>query len=714
MPVGVGTITTDAGNLVYSIDVAADSDDGLIPHVKNGGIEGDVITFRINHTDVGTGVWHGSTNIELNFASITLGGLNQTYDGTQKSVTTTTDPLGLAVNVTYDNSATPPTNAGIYAVVATITAPNYTGTANGTLVVAKATATVTANDKSKAYGDDNPVLDATVVGQVAGGDAINYSLATTAVKFAGVGSYPIVVTLNSNPNYNITKTDGTLVVAKATATVTANDKSKTYGDDNPALDATVVGQVAGGDAINYSLATTAAKFAGVGSYPIVVTLNSNPNYNVTKTDGTLVVNKATLMITANNRSKSYGDTVTFVGTEFTTVGLVNGDSVSSVTLTSAGAGANATVAGSPYAIVASAATGTGLDNYTIAYIPGVLTIDPKALTITANDRSKTYGTTVTFVGTEFTTVGLVNGDSVSSVTLTSAGAAASATVAGSPYAIVASAATGTGLGNYTISYTDGSLTIGKATPVIVWPTPADIHYGIALSGIQLNATELHGVAGTFVYAPLAGTILNPGNNQPLNVTFTPTDVANYNTADAHVTINVLGNTHSIALVSGWNLVSFNLIPDDTSIATVLASLGTNYDLVYVWDATGTHSGAGNWMKYDRSAPAYQNTLSVLDEKMGFWIHMAAADTLEVAGRVPTTTNIALDTHASGWNLVGYPATGDGALPSALSGHGVSTDFSLVYAYHAYDTGDTWKLFDRTAPAWSERYVGAVNGLGLLD
>ena len=49
-------------------------------------------------------------------------------------------------------------------------------------------------------------------------------------------------------------------------------------------------------------------------------------------------------------------------------------------------------------------------------------------------------------------VGLVNSDTVDSVTLTSAGAAATATVAGSPYAIVASAAVGTGLGNYDIAY----------------------------------------------------------------------------------------------------------------------------------------------------------------------------------------------------------------------------------------------------------------------
>ncbi len=46
-------------------------------------------------------------------------------------------------------------------------------------------------------------------------------------------------------------------------------------------------------------------------------------------------------------------------------GLVNSDTVSSVTLTSDGAPATAIVAGSPYTIVASAAIGTGLENYAI-------------------------------------------------------------------------------------------------------------------------------------------------------------------------------------------------------------------------------------------------------------------------------------------------------------------------------------------------------------
>jgi hypothetical protein len=92
-----------------------------------------------------------------------------------------------------------------------------------------------------------------------------------------------------------------------------------------------------------------------------------------------------------------------------------------------------------------------LTNYTISYAGGTLTISPAGPTITAKNQNKAYGQTTAFDGTEFTSSGLVNNDNVGSITLTSAGAGATATVAGSHYTVVPSAATGTGLGNYTIS-----------------------------------------------------------------------------------------------------------------------------------------------------------------------------------------------------------------------------------------------------------------------
>jgi len=87
-----------------------------------------------------------------------------------------------------------------------------------------------------------------------------------------------------------------------------------------------------------------------------------------------------------------------------------------------------------------------------------------------------------------------------------------------------------------------SLTVGRATPSITWPEPSDITYGDALSAAQLNATA--SVPGTFAYTPAAGEMLTAGT-QTLSVTFTPTDLADYTTAQASVTLNVTGATATV-------------------------------------------------------------------------------------------------------------------------------------------------------------------------
>jgi MBG domain (YGX type) len=94
----------------------------------------------------------------------------------------------------------------------------------------------------------------------------------------------------------------------------------------------------------------------------------------------------------------------------------------------------------------------------------------------------------------------------------------------------------------------GSLTVNKATPTIIWANPADITYGTALSGTQLNATATfkgNPVPGTLTYRPAAGTVLNAGNSQNLHVAFTPDDAVNFNGATQDVPISVLKATLTV-------------------------------------------------------------------------------------------------------------------------------------------------------------------------
>ena len=285
----------------------------------------------------------------------------------------------------------------------------------------------------------------------------------------------------------------------------------------------------------------------VGTYTITNSIGNlvATNYAVSLTNGLLTINPVGLTLTASNQAKVYGQTLSFAGTEFGASGLLNGDSVSSASLSSVGSAAVASVAGSPYSIVITNAVGTGLTNYTISYVNGLLTVNaavlgvsanntnraygatnpvftvsyngfvngdglnvlsgapalttsasdeqscgqlhdheqhrelvatnyavsltnglltvnPVGLTLTASNQAKVYGQTLSFAGTEFGASGLLNGDSVSSASLSSVGSAAVASVAGSPYSIVITNAVGNGLTNYTISYVNGLLTVNAA------------------------------------------------------------------------------------------------------------------------------------------------------------------------------------------------------------------------------------------------------------
>src|SRR5204862_197206 len=70
---------------------------------------------------------------------------------------------------------------------------------------------------------------------------------------------------------------------------------------------------------------------------------------------------------------------------------------------------------------------------------------------------------------------------------------------------------------------------------LAWTYPASITYSTPLGATQLNATA--NVAGTFVYAPPAGTVLGAGTHT-LTATFAPSEAANYQTASVSRPISV--------------------------------------------------------------------------------------------------------------------------------------------------------------------------------
>ena len=135
-------------------------------------------------------------------ATVALANLNQTYTGSPLSPSATTSPASLAFTWT----GAPQTNAGSYAVTATVNEQNYHGSASGTFVIKPAPAKVTLTNLSQTY--TGSPLSPTVTTNPAG-----LSVSLTGAPQTNAGTYPVTATI-SNPNYAGTAA-GTFVIAKA-------------------------------------------------------------------------------------------------------------------------------------------------------------------------------------------------------------------------------------------------------------------------------------------------------------------------------------------------------------------------------------------------------------------------------------------------------------------------------------------------------------------
>jgi uncharacterized repeat protein (TIGR03803 family) len=172
---------------------------------------------------------------------------------------------------------------------------------------------------------------------------------------------------------------------------------------------------------------------------------------------------------------------------------------------------------------------------------------PTTTAIASSVNPSPYGQSVTFTatvtrqgsGTPTGTVTFTYGSTTLCNAVTLSGGIAACTYSTLPLGADMVTATYSGDYNFTGSSATITLTVNQGTPVITWPTPTPIYYGTPLGAIQLNA--IANVPGTFVFTPAAGTVLNVGN-QPLSVTFTPTNTTDYTTATATVTLVVNADT----------------------------------------------------------------------------------------------------------------------------------------------------------------------------
>jgi gliding motility-associated-like protein len=452
-----------------------------------------------------------SLTVTANDKAKVYGASDPTLDYTPSGTLYYTDDYSVISGV----SLSAPTGASATFGTHTITAAdgsadNYDVTfVNGTLTVSKAAAlTVTANDEAKVYGATDPTLDYTPSGTLYYTDTYSVisgvSLSTATGASASFGMHIITASGGTADNYEVNNVNGTLSVSKASLTVTANDKVKVYGAADPVLDFTTSGTLFYTDTYSVvsgiSLDAPTGSSASFGTHTINVTGGAADNYNVSLVNGTLTVSKASLTVTANDKTKIYGaaDPVldyTTSGTLYYTdnYSVISGVSLSTVTGASATFGSHAI----------TAAGGTA-DNYDVTLVNGTLTVSKASLTVTANDKAKVYGATDPAL--DYTASGtLYYTDSYSVISGVSLNAVTGASATSGSHAITVAGGTAD---NYDVTYVNGTLTVSKAAALTVTANDKAKVYGATdpvldytPSGILYYTDDYSVISGVALSAP---------------------------------------------------------------------------------------------------------------------------------------------------------------------------------------------------------------------
>ena len=445
----------------------------------------------------------------------------------------------------------------------------------GTLVTFTATVPSPATGSVKFYNNGSTLLG---TGTVSGGTA-TFSSSTLAA-----GSYSITAAYSGDSNYNsATSTAQSLTVNQATPTVTwATPAAITYGT---ALSATQLDVSASFNSNSvpgtYAYNPASGAVLGAGSQTLKVTFTPTDTTDYTTATGqvTLTVNHAALTVTANNASRTYGAANPAFTASYT--GFVNGDTQSvlsgSPSLTTT---ATASSPAGSYTITAAAGT-LSATNYSFTFVNGTLTVNPAALTVTANNANRVYGTAnPTFAGS---VTGAVNGDSFTESFSTAATINSNA----GTYAIVPSA-TGTDLADYSVTVQNGTLTITQAGTT----TSLGVSSGSITPGqnVTLTATVLSATTGT----PTGSVNLYDGTS------LLDTAPLSGGTASFSTTTLSAGTTHQLTAVYSGD-VNFATSSTSSSTPIIVASL----------DFTVTASAPTSQTVTAGSAAAYQMVVAPL-------------------------------------------------------------------------------------------------------
>ena len=283
---GVGNLVTlsGAGTVVLAANQAGNGNFNAAPEVTT--------PFAVTKQNVG--------------ATLVLSNTNHVFDGTAKGVTVSTTPPNLATVVTYAGSTNRQTNAGAYAVVATISNANYQGSKSGSMVIAKAPQTISFAAPVVPVFSNNATFP--LVASNSSGLPVRFVSANPAIvtvlgnvaTIKAAGAVVLTATNAGNGNFNSAGARRMVTVAKADQTITFNAPGNQVFVPNKTfrLSATSSsGLPVGFTSLNKNVVTISGNVATIrsgGEAMIRATQTGNANFNAA------VAVERTLTVTATN------------------------------------------------------------------------------------------------------------------------------------------------------------------------------------------------------------------------------------------------------------------------------------------------------------------------------------------------------------------------------------------------------------------------------
>ncbi len=468
-----------------------------------------------------------------------------TYTGFVNGENATSAGIGGSVSYAYYNGATLVTVSntlpvGAYAIrpnVSGLTAANYTITgADGELTVSKATMTLNVTGFSGLY--DGTTHYVVAMPSVTSGTTLYYSTtggndlsaySTTNPGVKNVSESKTIYVAAVNPNYETKLGSAAITLTKRSVTLTSGDASRYYNGSELTSTAVTIG--GDGFAPNEGFVSvpaasgTITNAGGTANIIVIPDLKTNTlpgNYTITKTEGTLTINKVALTATAVDRNMTYGDTNTLSPAEAVTyTGFVNGEDA-----VSAGIGGSVSYAyynGATLVTVSNTlpvgtyairpnVSGLTAANYTITGADGKLIVSKATMTLNVTGYSGLYdGTTHYVVATPGATSGTIlyysttGGTNLTAYSTTNPGVK---NVSESKTIYVAAVNP-----NYETKFGSAAITLTKRSIVLTSASASKMYDGSALQSTNVTITG-DGFVGTqgFMWAPYAtGLIVNAGS-----------------------------------------------------------------------------------------------------------------------------------------------------------------------------------------------------------